>query len=147
MYVLNTEHTSILPNESVRSEETHSHPSYHKASICMQDRSMWHYKGVENINVFPTDSKVQFIDQTSHDLYVKYTHFHSICSLLQYIEEFKYLRSKTILSTLSIIILEDSKIHKTFRSPRTQSQCMQHMKSCENLKSKGITTFINAKMA
>lgn len=32
------------------------------------------------------------------------------------------------LSTLSIILTQDSKLHKTFRWPSTQPQCMQHMK-------------------
>lgn len=49
-------------------------------------------------------------------------------------------------STLSIIITQDLKLHKTFRSPGTQSQHMQHMKEHKILKSKKMRIFINAKM-
>lgn len=49
-------------------------------------------------------------------------------------------------STLSIVLTQDLKLHKTFGSPDTQSQRMQHMKTHKILKSKEMRIFINAKM-
>lgn len=126
----------INQNETLRSDVTHNHPPYHKTWIWMHDRSMWHCRGLENETGISQTVRGNLLSK----FHVIHTFWcaclHSICTLLQCFGKYKYLWSKMNPSTLSIVLTQDLKLHKTLRSPDTQAQCMQHMKTHKILKFK-----------